>query len=320
MNKDFIQYLRCPTCHKEISFSDNFFVCSNNHQFQIVSGIPQLLPQNPNSDFESTSNLYGKLWKETKSMPISWHIHEMQKVLPQNIAQGKLGLEIGCGSGFDSVFIAQENPSLQLCSIDISEGVFVAQKNLERKGLKNLNLVRASATSLPFQDATFDFCYSFGVLHHLREPYDGFKEVIRVLKPGAPFYLYLYEDHHDDPLKFYPLKFIKTLRKLTSKLSPTHLKIVATCLSPFVVVSFSWPSKILGQFKKTEHIAKKIPFNFGKGLFSVTGDLYDRFGAPYEHRFNQTQLKDWYKKQACEKYLFTKLQKSSGLVTMGFKS
>ncbi|MBI2027147.1 MAG: methyltransferase domain-containing protein [Deltaproteobacteria bacterium] len=320
--QDIINHLTCPTCKSTLSFSEQSLSCQNNHLYPFLNGVAHILPDEFNVQLKSTSDIYGKLWTEdfddfTNSKPTHWHYHEMQRVLSQKIVQGALGLEIGCGNGFDSHCMAQENPATNIIGIDVSTSIFFAQTYQKKRD--NLFFLRASTTSLPFADNTFDFCYSYGVLHHLPNPFVGFEEMKRVLKPGAPFYLYLYEDHQGSVFKYYPLKLISWIRHLSTDLTPSQLKILCTLLSPFIIVSFSWPSKVLNYFNKTKRLASKMPFNFGKGLFSLKGDLYDRFGAPFEYRFSQNQLLNWYEKLSFENHFFTRLEKYAGWVTGAHK-
>lgn len=322
IKEEIVKHLICPKCKKKLQLIKEALKCISHHEYSIINGVAELLPDDFGCDFKATSDLYGKLWIEdfddfTNNSPTHWHFDEMQKVIPQRMVSGSLGLEIGCGNGFDLISMAKENKNTQVCGMDISESVFFGQRY--KRDLDNLTFLRASATHIPFEDNTFDFCYSYGVLHHLSDPYKGFQEIKRVLKPGAPFFLYLYEDHINQPLKYYPLKIISHIRRLSKKLTPAQLKIAATLCSPFIVVTLSWPSKILSKFKKTQSLATKIPFNFGKGLFSIKGDLYDRFGAPFEHRFNQNQLLRWYHELSFQNPFFTKLKNSAGWVTMAYK-
>ena len=65
---------------------------------------------------------------------------------------------------------------------------------------------------------------------------------------------------------------------------------------------------------ETRKISAGIPFNFGKGPFSLAGDLYDRFGAPIEFRFNKNELKQLLAKSGFRDIQFTKLKTSAGHV------
>src|SRR5580698_7762168 len=73
---------------------------------------------------------------------------------------GERVLEIGCGTGADLLQFAKHGA--------IATGVDLAPKHVElaRKRLGNLAVVRqADMRHLPFQDESFDYVYSHGVLH-----------------------------------------------------------------------------------------------------------------------------------------------------------
>jgi hypothetical protein len=42
-----------------------------------------------------------------------------------------------------------------------------------------------------------------------------------------------------------------------------------------------------------EGIRRRIPYHHGGGPFSLTGDLYDRFAAPIEQRYDRTTIEGW---------------------------
>ena len=56
----------------------------------------------------------------------------------------------------------------------------------------NIDLRQMDATVMDFEDATFDFVYSFSVFEHLPDPPAVLKEVTRVLKPGGVAYISLH--------------------------------------------------------------------------------------------------------------------------------
>ena len=313
-----LKYLACPRCFNELNFEDKQVVCSNHHVFPIIEGVPHLLIDLQDKGAVQTAELYGRLWKKNNYSVIgtstsTWHWDRIQEVLPHPVIHGHIGVEVGCGSGYDTYLLAKKYPNVTFLSFDISEGVFTAK--MLTQGLPNVFLFRASALNIPIKTKSCDFVYSYGVLHHLPDPYRGFKEVIRILKPDSPLSLYLYEKHESSFWKAKAIQVVSWLRKLTSSFSPKTLEILAMVFSPFVVVFFSWPAQILMRFHCTQRIAQKIPFNFGTGLFSVRGDLYDRFGAPYEYRFSKRDLMGWYQSVQCKDPFFGKMKDSAGWVT-----
>jgi ubiquinone/menaquinone biosynthesis C-methylase UbiE len=57
---------------------------------------------------------------------------------------------------------------------------------------KNIFLRHGSVLDLPYDNNTFDIAYCIGVLHATPDPLQGFRELIRVLKPGGVLNIMLY--------------------------------------------------------------------------------------------------------------------------------
>ena len=104
-----------------------------------------------------------------------------------DIEQKQNFLEIGCGNGVLSKYIA-EKYKLNVTGIDIDgEQIILAKKN--STSIKNISFSEADATNLPFKDNNFDIILSINVLHHISNWIDTLKEVKRVLKPKGYFIL-----------------------------------------------------------------------------------------------------------------------------------
>ena len=94
-------------------------------------------------------------------------------------------LEIGCGTGFFSLNLAQAGVVEDVHVTDISQGmVDVCVRNGRRLGL-DVTGQQADAEALPFGDAAFDLVLGHAVVHHLPDLDAAFGEVRRVLKPGG---------------------------------------------------------------------------------------------------------------------------------------
>lgn len=274
--------------------------------------------ENTSDITQKTENTYGFLWEEIKNnKPDKWHYNSMQEVISEPMVRGKKGIDIGSGCGYDTYLMAKNNPLVKIISLEISEGVYKTRQLT--LGLENVWIIKGSALNIPIVDSTLDFAYSFGVLHHTPDPEQGMREIARVIKKDSPVYLYLYEDHSESPIKYTALKLVTAVRSLTTKIPSKILYIFSFLASPLVVIFFTLPHKALKKFKITQPLSEKIPFNFGTGLFSLTGDIYDRFGAPIERRFSRQEIFDLFKRNGFVNISISKMKSTAGWVAWGYK-
>jgi ubiquinone/menaquinone biosynthesis C-methylase UbiE len=95
-------------------------------------------------------------------------------------------LDIGCGTGQDALDLAQAvGPHGRVIGIDSSETMLQGARARAAQAQLPVEYVRASATQLPFADASFDGCQASRVLGHLRDPKLAVAEMVRVVRPGA---------------------------------------------------------------------------------------------------------------------------------------
>ncbi len=101
-----------------------------------------------------------------------------------SLLKGLTVLEVGYGLGSDASLIAKSAKNYY--GIDLSEVSYkVTKRRLELLGLKNINLNVGSSTDLNFESNTFDFVYSWGVIHHSGNIKKSLEEIYRVLKKGG---------------------------------------------------------------------------------------------------------------------------------------
>lgn len=175
-------------------------------------------------------------------------------------------------------------------AIDPSKAVFAAAHTL--KELKNVRISNTDVDNLPFEDNTFDFVFSLGVLHHIPDTLDAMKKCVEKLKPGGYFLVYLYYnlDNRGGMYKFI-FKTSNLLRKVISKM-PLLLRNIICELLTFLIylpfISLAYFLKFFG-FKGY----KKIPLAYycGKSFKVIRNDVYDRFATPLEQRFSKIEIK-----------------------------
>ena len=111
----------------------------------------------------------------------------------ESMEPGKSVLEIGCGVGLDSYQMAMHG--LNVTGIDLTDvAIAEVRKRFARKEL-DARFKVGDAGNLAFDDETFDYVYSFGVLHHAPDTEKTIQETHRVLKPGGEARIMLYNRH-----------------------------------------------------------------------------------------------------------------------------
>jgi len=96
-------------------------------------------------------------------------------------------LEIGCGTGYFSLNLMQENVIGRLVATDVSSGMLASLNGTAaRLGLsERVETRQADAEKLPFDDESFDLVLGHAVLHHIPDLEQAFREFHRVLRPGG---------------------------------------------------------------------------------------------------------------------------------------
>jgi len=96
-------------------------------------------------------------------------------------------LDCGVGTGaFSLALLASVDQPAHVSGVDISYPMLThAQQNLEHRCL-TLDLRWGEIRRLPFGDESFDAVIFAHVLEHIAEPVETLREMVRVLKPGAP--------------------------------------------------------------------------------------------------------------------------------------
>lgn len=95
-------------------------------------------------------------------------------------------LEVGCGTGFYLLPLAERLPGVGCCGIEPADAMLVqARDKVRDRGLRNCLLAKADGHSLPFADSTFDFVLMSQVLHFLGDRPRAVGEANRVCTPRA---------------------------------------------------------------------------------------------------------------------------------------
>ncbi len=97
------------------------------------------------------------------------------------VAAGQRVLDVGCGPGALTTELVERLGSAAVSAVDPSEP-FVAAARERHPGV---DVQRASAEQLPFEDKAFDAALAQLVVHFLTDPVAGLREMARVTREGG---------------------------------------------------------------------------------------------------------------------------------------
>jgi SAM-dependent methyltransferase len=197
------------------------------------------------------------------------------------------GFDMGCGSGRWAALVA---PKVQkLNCIDPSQAALeVTRRRLAQ--YSNAHFVNAGVSDAPLPADSQDFGYSLGVLHHIPDTPAAVQDCVRMLKPGAPFLIYLYYRFDNRPFWYaWVWRVSDILRRGICKL-PAALKAAVTDLIAgivyFPLARFAKLGEGLGMTVDGWLLSSYRDTSF----YTMRTDSRDRFGTPLEQRFTKAEI------------------------------
>lgn len=112
-----------------------------------------------------------------------WQIPETKLELLPNDLKGKKCVEIGCGAGYVSSWMARRGA--EVVGIDPTPNQLETARRLEKQYQLGIEFVEGFGEKLPFPDSCFDFAISEYGASLWANPYEWIPEAARVLKPGS---------------------------------------------------------------------------------------------------------------------------------------
>jgi len=210
------------------------------------------------------------------------------------------GFDMGCGSGRWAKFVA---PKVGLLNcVDPSIAIQVAQKKLKK--FNNVKYHQKSLGNSGLKEKSQDFGYSLGVLHHVPNTKLAINSCVKLLKPGAPFLIYIYYSFDNRPTWF---KFLWSISNYIRLLICKLPKLLKFLICDIIAMLIYYPfARIALLIEKIGISVKNLPLYFyrSKSFYTMRTDARDRFGTPLEKRFTRRQIYKMMKISGLEKIKF----------------
>jgi SAM-dependent methyltransferase len=217
------------------------------------------------------------------------------------LPDGAVGFDLGCGSGRWARLVAPRVGHLH-CVDASAEALEVARTSLN--GVNNVSLHLASVDAVPLAEASMDFGYSLGVLHHVPETGRAIASCVRLLKPGAPFLLYLYYRFDNRPRWFRGLWKVSDLgRQFVARLPVAKRHLVTDAIAAGVY----WPlARTASRLEKLGVEVEGLPLSSyrHRSFYTMRTDALDRFGTRLEQRFTRVEIEQLMREAGLEQIRF----------------
>lgn len=206
----------------------------------------------------------------------------------ESLPSGSTGVDIGCGSGRWASLVAPQVGHLYMVEPS-KDALDVARKNLSDKA--NVSFYQVPVDNMPFEQNSLDFAYSLGVLHHVFNTQEAISSIANVLKPGAPFLIYLYYAFDQRPWWFRVLwRLSDILRRIICKMP----RLIKNFICEVIALLIYFPlSRIALLLEKLGLLPKSWPLAYyrNRQYYVMRTDALDRFGTRLEKRFSRQEIK-----------------------------
>lgn len=137
-------------------------------------------------------------------METNSHDRAIKQFLSEHIRDHSRVIDVGCGTGWTALHLAQTKAACRIDGVDISELKIHRANSLFLKAKRDhvVHCQQCGAEELTkrFGYALYDFAVSSHSLHHYREPLQALKQIRSTLKPGGHLLLVELEPRYGETI------------------------------------------------------------------------------------------------------------------------
>lgn len=196
------------------------------------------------------------------------------------------GFDMGSGSGRWARFVAPKVGRLNC--VEPSQAIEVARQALRHN--ENVYFYNETSDTCSIAHKSQDFGYCLGVLHHIPDTRAALADCAKLLKPGAPFLLYLYYNFDNKPCWYQSVwKVSDYIRSVICRLPARFKKAICEIIAVSVYLPLARASLLLHKIGVN---TINIPLSDykDKSFYQIRNDALDRFGTRLEQRFSKEEI------------------------------
>jgi SAM-dependent methyltransferase len=201
-----VDLLQCPACRGPLQLADDHatILCAAcRHLFALDEDIPLLFWSTEGNVEKDVTEIVRAFYEETpfpnyddidspETLRAKAERGQFARLLNEQIPHGARILEVGCGTGQLSNYLALTWGRTLIGSDLCLNSLKLAQEFKRRHDIAGVAFLQQNLFCLVFKPETFDIVISNGVLHHTADPFAGFRSILTALKRGGHIVIGLY--------------------------------------------------------------------------------------------------------------------------------
>lgn len=198
--KDLNDVLMCPISNSDVTFNGLTVNSLNNeYSYKIDDGIYRFINQIENNKTKNVREFYMEdpfpnynSFDKLDTFVEKMKSNSFMKALSNLTKPGDKVLEFGCGTGQLGNYLAATGHS-KIYSADLTINSLVLGNNFKKENnIKGINFFECDIFKPCFKNEVFDIVICSGVLHHTIDPYQGYLNLLKMLKPNGYIIVGLY--------------------------------------------------------------------------------------------------------------------------------
>jgi SAM-dependent methyltransferase len=307
MKRRLLEDLRCPVCAEPLQLANGSLdkgelACVGCGQtWEVRNGVPRLVPPHLVEQQRRTAAAFAYEWQHFAEMHPEYEAQFLDWIHPigKDFFRGKRVLDAGCGTGRHAYFAARYGAE-EVVGLDLSEAVETARRVLEP--FESAEIVQGDLLRPPLRTASegggFDLVYSIGVLHHLPDPYAGFRSLLRFVRTGGTLAVWVYGFENNGFVR----NAVEPLRRVSTKVPPPLLRGLAWPLgAAFHGLAKGVYRPLAGTsvgaaLPLNQYMASVANFSFRQN-YSI---VFDQLVAPTAAYIKGPELRSWFDESGLE--------------------